>query len=148
MDTDATVTVREYPGTVFKGKVARSAGALDENTRTMTTEVRVPNPDGKLFAGMFADVHLNLPVPHNTFELPATAIVTDARGVRVAIVRADGTVHLVPVVVERDLGSTVQVSNGIDATLLLAWSNSQAPRRPRALASKLLRRSPAPPKTP
>ncbi len=46
VDVPATVTVREYPGRKFEGKVARTAGELDATTRTMNTEVRVPNPDG------------------------------------------------------------------------------------------------------
>jgi RND family efflux transporter MFP subunit len=115
-ETEARVTVREYPSRVFTGTVARAAGALNEATRTMTTEVRVPNADGALLSGMFAEVHLKLPLPHRVFELPATAINTDAKGVRVGVVGADGVLRWVPVVVERDLGSTVQVSTGVDAT--------------------------------
>lgn len=114
-DTPATVTVREYPNRMFEGKVARTAGALDPASRTLSTEVRVPNGDGALLAGMYAEVRLTLPVPHQVQELPATAILTDAKGVRVQVVAADGTVHLVPVVIERDLGASVHVSQGLNA---------------------------------
>jgi membrane fusion protein, multidrug efflux system len=109
----ATVTVREYPGRAFEGKVARTAGALDAASRTLSTEVRVPNGDGALLAGIYAEVRLTLTVPHQVLELPATAILPDARGVRVQLVGPDGVVHLVPVVIERDLGTTVSISNGV-----------------------------------
>jgi multidrug efflux pump subunit AcrA (membrane-fusion protein) len=107
------VSVREYPGRAFAGKVARSAGELDATTRTMNTEVRIPNPDGALIAGMYAQVSLTLPSPHRVFELPATALMTDASGTRVATVDDESKVHLVPVVVERDNGASVAISNGL-----------------------------------
>jgi membrane fusion protein, multidrug efflux system len=109
----AKVTVREFPGRVFEGKVARTAGALDAVTRTLNTEIRVPNPDGKLLSGMFAEVSLNLSTPRQVYEIPATALLNDAQGLRVALVRPDNTLHLQSITVERDLGATLQVSSGI-----------------------------------
>jgi membrane fusion protein (multidrug efflux system) len=110
------VRVREFPGRSFSGVVARTAGALDPASRTLTTEVRVPNPDGVLLSGMFADATLTLPMPHRTFELPITAILTGAKGVSVQVVAADDAVHLVPVTIEQDLGATVRVSTGLDGS--------------------------------
>jgi RND family efflux transporter MFP subunit len=112
-DVAAKVTVREYAGRTFDGRVARSAGALDPATRTMNTEVRVPNPKGELLGGMYAQVALTLPSPHRVFELPATAVMTDAKGIRVAVVGADEKVKLVNVVIERDNGPTIEVSAGL-----------------------------------
>jgi len=114
-DLEAKVTTREYPGRVFAGKVARSSGALDQNTRTMLVEVRVPNPKNELLAGMYAQVSLTLPSSHRVFEVPATALLNDAKGLRVALVDAESKLRLVPVTVERDTGATVQISSGLDA---------------------------------
>ena len=114
-DLLAKVSTREYPGRVFEGKVARSSGALDQNTRTMLVEVRVPNPKNELLAGMYAEVALTLPSSHRVFEVPATALLNDAKGLRVALVDADNTLRLVPVVLERDTGATVQISSGLTA---------------------------------
>jgi len=114
-DLVAKVTTREYPGRIFDGKVARSTGALDQNTRTMLVEVRVPNPKNELLAGMYAEVSLTLPASHRVFEVPATALLNDARGLRVATVDPENKLRLVPVVIERDTGATVQISSGIDA---------------------------------
>jgi membrane fusion protein (multidrug efflux system) len=110
---DVAVTVREYPGRVFKGIVSRTAGALDAATRTLSTEVRVPNGDGALLAGMFADAALTLLTPHHTYELPSTAILTGAKGVAVQVVLADDTVRLTPVVIEQDQGATVRIASGL-----------------------------------
>ncbi|HYQ45847.1 MAG TPA: efflux RND transporter periplasmic adaptor subunit [Polyangiaceae bacterium] len=112
-DLDAKVSVREYPGRAFEGKVARSTGALDQNTRTMLVEVRVPNPKNELLAGMYAEVSLTLPSSHRVFEVPATALLNDAKGLRVALVEPDNTLRLVPVTVERDTGATVLIASGI-----------------------------------
>jgi RND family efflux transporter MFP subunit len=112
----AGVTLREYPGRSFAGTVSRSAGELDPLTRTMNTEVRVPNADGALLAGMYAQVALTLPSSHRVLEIPATALMSDAHGSRVAVVDAQSKIHLVPVVVERDTGPTVEVASGLTGT--------------------------------
>ena len=112
----AAVSLREYPGRTFAGTVSRAAGELDPLTRTMNTEVRVPNADGALLAGMYAQVALTLPASHRVFEIPSTALMSDAHGSRVAIVDAASKIHLVPVVVERDTGPTVEVASGLTGT--------------------------------
>jgi membrane fusion protein, multidrug efflux system len=125
-DVPATVTVREYPGRKFDGKVARAAGALDPMTRTMTTEVRAANADGALIVGMYAEVALTLPSPHRVFELPATALMNDAKGQRVAVIDAESRVRFVPVVVERDTGATVEIASGLLGTERVAKFASAA----------------------
>jgi RND family efflux transporter MFP subunit len=109
----AKVNVRELTGQTFEGKVARTSGVLDSVTRTLNTEIRVPNPDGKLMSGMYAEVQLSLSAPRQVFEIPATALLNDAQGLRVAIVTPNNTLHLQPISIERDLGATVQIASGI-----------------------------------
>jgi membrane fusion protein, multidrug efflux system len=111
----AAVTVREFPNVTFEGTVARTAGALDSTTRTLNTEIRVPNPDGRLLSGMFAEVSLSLSAPREVYELPATALLNDAQGLRVAVVGPGNTLQLKSIVIERDLGATLQVSSGLQA---------------------------------
>jgi RND family efflux transporter MFP subunit len=112
----ATVNVREYPGRTFAGTVSRAAGELDPATRTMTTEIRIPNPDGLLIAGMYAQAAFTLPSPHRVFEIPATAVSSDAHGSRVAIVDDASEIKLVPIVIERDTGATVEIASGLTGT--------------------------------
>jgi membrane fusion protein, multidrug efflux system len=109
----ATVTVREYPGRTFTGTVARAAGELDPSTRTMNTEIRVPNPDGLLIAGMYAQAAFTLPSPHRVFEIPSTAVASDAHGSRVAVIDDASQIKMVPIVIERDTGPTVEVASGL-----------------------------------
>jgi RND family efflux transporter MFP subunit len=115
VDAPAQVSVREFPGRTFEGKVARTAAALDPSSRTMQTEIRVPNEKHELLAGMYAQVAVTLPSPHRVWELPATAVLTDAGGVRVAIVE-NGKIHMSKVSVERDNGATMDISSGITDT--------------------------------
>lgn len=110
----ARVTVREYPGRTFVGKVTRTAGALDAASRTLRTEVQLPNGDGALLAGMFAEVAIDLPSPHRTLLVPATALIVDSHGVRVAVVEAGDTIKLVPVSVERDTGADALIVGGLE----------------------------------
>jgi RND family efflux transporter MFP subunit len=112
----ATVTVREFPTHPYEGIVAHMAGALDDSSRTMMVEVRVPNPDGQLLTGMYADVALKLPTPHRLFEIPVTALYSDARGSRVATVGAEGRVLMKTVGIERDTGQTLQIATGLDGS--------------------------------
>jgi RND family efflux transporter MFP subunit len=116
IDVLAKVTVREYSERVFDGKVAHFAGALDASTRTMKTEIRVPNGDNALLAGMYAQVGLTLPSPHRVLEIPATALMNDAKGLRVAVVTPEGRIKLIPVVIERDTGPTIEVASGLQAS--------------------------------
>ncbi|MBL0217983.1 MAG: efflux RND transporter periplasmic adaptor subunit [Myxococcales bacterium] len=112
-DTPATITVREFAGKPFVGKVTRSAGALDPELHTMMTEIQVPNPDGALMPGMYVQAALTLSVPHRIVELPATALYNDAQGVRVATVDATNHVKFIPITIERDVGATVQIASGL-----------------------------------
>jgi len=113
VDVPAKVTVREFPGRTFDGKVAHASGALDPATRTMTTEVRIPNPKGELMAGVYAQVEMTLPIPHQVFEIPASALLNDAQGLRVATIDGNDTIHLVRVTIERDAGTTLELATGL-----------------------------------
>jgi len=114
VDMKAAVRVREYAGREFDGQVARAAGALDPSTRTMRTEIRVPNPEHLLLTGMYAEVALPLARAHAVYEVPATAVITDQNGVRVAIIDEQQQVRLQKVVVDRDLGPTMHIASGLE----------------------------------
>jgi RND family efflux transporter MFP subunit len=114
--SDATITVREFAGKKFAGKITRSAGALDPDLHTMTTEIQVPNKDGALLPGMYVQAELNLPIPHRVVEIPATALYNDALGLRVGVVTTVGAqrkLHFSPITIERDTGATLHVATGL-----------------------------------
>ncbi len=111
--SDVVVLVREFPGRKFSGKITRAAGALDPDLHTMTTEIQVPNPDGALLPGMYVQAQVSFPVPHRVVEIPATALYSDAQGLRVAVVDAEHRLHFAPITIERDTGATLQIATGL-----------------------------------
>jgi membrane fusion protein (multidrug efflux system) len=116
LDAPAVLHVREFPSQRFEGIIARTSGALDPATRTLSTEVRVPNPDGRLLGGMYAEVELKLPAGRRVFELPATALLNDAAGLRIAVVDKSDTLRLLRVQLDRDLGATIRIATGLDGS--------------------------------
>lgn len=114
-DLPARVSVREYSGRTFEGRVTRASGELNAATRTMTTVVAVANPKGELLPGMYVQVALTLASPHRVLEIPATALLSDSRGTRVAVVDGENKLRLVDVVVERDTGVTLEISSGLSS---------------------------------
>ena len=110
---DARLSVREYGGREFAGKITRTSGALDPELHIMQTEIQVPNPDGALIPGMYVEAGLALTVPHRVLEIPATALYNDSNGLRVAVADAQNRIHYVPITIERDTGATLWVATGL-----------------------------------
>jgi RND family efflux transporter MFP subunit len=109
---DAVIRVPELPGRDFPGKVTRLADALQPGTRTLLTEIDVPNPDDALSPGVYCYVELKIPRKTPSLVLPSEAIIFNAKGLSVAVVE-DGTAHLHNVNVVRDFGTTVEVNSGV-----------------------------------
>ncbi len=109
---EATVRVPEMPGVDFKGAVTRIASALQPGTRTLLTEIDVPNPDGLLTPGTYCLIELRIPRKTPSLILPAEAIIFNSSGLSVAVVE-EGLVHIRQVTLVRDLGTTVEVSEGV-----------------------------------
>ncbi|KAF0813637.1 Multidrug resistance protein MdtA [Andreprevotia sp. IGB-42] len=110
---DAAVVVPEWPGKPFRGTVTRTAGAIDAATRSMQIEVALPNPDGKLLPGAFAEVRLTLASPKKPLVLPINTLTFDADGVSVAVVGKDGVVAVRPIKIGRDFGKNAEILDGV-----------------------------------
>jgi RND family efflux transporter MFP subunit len=109
---DAVVRVPEMPDRTFPGKVTRFANALAPGTRTLLTEIDVPNPDGILSPGIYCTVELHIPRKTPSVLVPADAVVFNGDGVQVAVIE-NGTARFHKVTVARDLGTRVEVRDGI-----------------------------------
>lgn len=117
----ATLTVSHLPGRTFRGTIARTANALDPASRTMLVEVDVPNADGALFPGTYAEVDLSGSRPNPPLVVPAAAILFRNDGAQVAVVQSDQTVHLQKISVGRDYGDRVEILQGIsEGTVIVA----------------------------
>ncbi|MCP3407232.1 efflux RND transporter periplasmic adaptor subunit [Bradyrhizobium sp. CCGB01] len=109
---DADIHVPEIPGRSFPGKVTRIASALQPGSRTLLTEIDVPNPDGALSPGIYCTVELSIPRKTPSMMVPSDALVFDQNGLHVAVVRND-IVHLQHVSIARDFGTSVEVREGV-----------------------------------
>ena len=111
---EAIVRVPELPNREFPGKVTRIADALQSGTRTLLTEIDIPNPDGALPPGIYCSVELKVPRKTPSFIIPAEAIIFTRSGLQAAVVK-DGKAEIRNVRVTRDLGTQVQVDAGVSA---------------------------------
>lgn len=112
--TKATVTLQEFPGQKFTGVIARTADAIDPATRTLNTEVDVPNKDGRLLPGSFGQVHFATGTSVPRITIPVNAMLFRAEGPRVAVVDKDSKVHLRAISIGRDFGATLEILGGVE----------------------------------
>jgi membrane fusion protein (multidrug efflux system) len=108
-----SVTLRDQPGHVFTGKVTHTAGALDVASRSLNTEVQIPNADHALLAGMYAQVAIQVGGQQHGLRVPSAALVADAHGTRLLVVDAAQKLKSVPIQVGRDLGTEIEVVSGL-----------------------------------
>jgi len=111
---DAIVRVPELPDREFRGKVTRIADALQSGTRTLLTEIDIPNPDGALPPGIYCSVELKVPRKTPSFTIPAEALLFNRNGLQVAVVK-DGKTEIRTIRVARDLGTRLEVDAGLSA---------------------------------
>jgi membrane fusion protein, multidrug efflux system len=112
----ATITLQEFPGQKFTGTVARTADSIDPGTRTLNTEVDVPNQDGKLLPGSFVEVHFATGTSVPRITVPVNAMLFRAEGPRVAVVDKDNVVRLRPISIGRDFGATLEILGGLEVS--------------------------------
>jgi multidrug efflux system membrane fusion protein len=110
------VTLQEFPGQKFVATVARTAEAIDPSTRTLLTEVDVPNKDGRLLPGSFGEVHFAVGSGVNKVTIPVNTMLFRAEGPRVAVIGPGGKVQLRPINIGRDYGTTLEILGGVSPT--------------------------------
>lgn len=110
----ATLTLNEFPGKTFQGKIVRTAKAIDPASRTLLVEVDVKNPTGELYPGAYAQVHFKLNNTRPTLILPVPTLMFRSEGLRVGIVVDNNKAKLVPITIGRDDGRVVEVTVGLN----------------------------------
>jgi len=111
---EAKIFVLERANRDFTGVVTRTSGALDPTSRTLHVEVDIPNHDGALFAGMYAQVKFTLVDKSGPIAIPSDAFVFRSSGSQVAVVTNDNKIHWQPIEVGRDFGTYMEVLTGLD----------------------------------
>jgi len=109
----ADLTLAEFPGRRFPGRLVRTANAINNTTRTLQVEVDVDNPTGKLLSGSYAEVHLKLPGLTSTYLLPVETLVFRSEGLQVAVVN-NGKVVLTQVTPGHDFGDQIEILSGLN----------------------------------
>jgi len=114
----ADVLVNEFPGRIFTGKVTRTANALDPNSRTLPVQIEIPNADGKLYPGMYAQIKFRNHRLTPPLLVPGDAIIAGPAGPRVAILedvpgKPAKRIHLQPVQPGRDYGAQTEIVAGL-----------------------------------
>jgi multidrug efflux pump subunit AcrA (membrane-fusion protein) len=118
------IGVREFPKSKFTGRVGRTTSALDPASRTLLTEVQIPNPkhDGyQLLPGMYATVRIDVKVAQPSVRIPAMALVIRSDGPQVVTVTKDEKARFQKVVIGRDYGNELDLLSGLEpgATLIV-----------------------------
>jgi RND family efflux transporter MFP subunit len=112
----ACLALSELAARTFCGQVVRTANSIDPNTRTLLTEVDVPNPTGALLPGAYAEVHFDVKLTGTHLSLPINALLFRPEGTVAAVVGPDGRIDFKKLTIGRDLGNSLEVIQGIDAT--------------------------------
>ncbi|MDY0885277.1 efflux RND transporter periplasmic adaptor subunit [Dongia soli] len=109
----ASFDIPQYAGQHFQAIYVTQSNAVDTNSRSMLVQLQADNPDGKLLANMFCEVHFELPTDPDVLRVPATALIPGNKGIEVALLGDDGKAHLKPIQLGRDFGDTVEVVAGL-----------------------------------
>jgi len=109
----ATVTLQEFSGDKFTAKVARTAEAIDPNTRTLRTEVDVPNKNARLLPGSFGEVHFAVGSNVNKVTVPVNAMLFRSQGAQLAVVGPDKKIQLRSISIGKDYGTTLEILAGV-----------------------------------
>lgn len=112
----AYLELAQYPGARFEGKVVRTADAIDQASRTLLTEVDVPNKSGQLLPGGYAQVHLLVKVTGERLQVPVNALLFRAEGLRAVVIDENHKTHLKPLTIGRDYGTSLEVLQGLGPT--------------------------------
>ncbi len=114
----ADLTFQEFPGRRFRGKLVRTADAIDQATRTLLVEVDVDNSTGELLPGAYTEVHLAVPSGEPALILPVSVLIFRGDSLQVGTVQVNpsdksATATLATVTLGHDLGSTVEIVSGL-----------------------------------
>jgi RND family efflux transporter MFP subunit len=109
----ANLTLAEFPGRQFQGKLVRTSDSINFATRTLTAEIDVDNPSGELLTGSYTEVHLNVPGQASSYLVPVSTLIFRSQGLQLAVVK-NGSVSLTPVTPGRDFGEQIEIVSGLN----------------------------------
>jgi RND family efflux transporter MFP subunit len=114
--TEGDLTLEEFPGRKFVGHVTNTAKAIDPTSRTLLTELQVPNETGELFPGAYALITLQVNDNTGILTIPSNALLFRMEGTAVGVVAANGQVEIRKVTTNLNLGDKLEISQGLSET--------------------------------
>src|SRR5258708_8465701 len=108
----ADLTLAEFPGRKFQGKLVRTANAINYATRTLIAEIDVDNPSGELLTGAYTEVHLKVRGQSSSYLVPVSALIFRSHGLQVAVVKS-GAASLRSVTPGHDFGESIEILSGL-----------------------------------
>jgi RND family efflux transporter MFP subunit len=114
--TEADLTLDEFPGRKFFGHVTNTSVAIDPTSRTLLTELQVPNKTGELFPGAYALITLQVNDNTGTLTIPSNALLFRSEGTTVGVVDANGRVEIRKIAISLNLGDRLEISQGLSET--------------------------------
>lgn len=114
-ETAADIGLAEFPGQKFPGKVVRTAESINGTTRTLLTEIDLPNPGNALLSGSYAEVHLRIPSQSSTFLIPVNTLIFRSEHLQAGVVR-NNKIELADITPGHDFGGEIEVVAGLKAS--------------------------------
>jgi RND family efflux transporter MFP subunit len=114
--TEGDLTLDEFPGRKFVAHVTNTAKAIDPTSRTLLTELQVPNQTGELFPGAYALITLQVNDNTSILTIPASALLFRSEGTTVGVVGADDQVEIRKITISLNLGAKLEISQGLSVT--------------------------------
>jgi RND family efflux transporter MFP subunit len=114
--TEGDLTLDEFPGRTFLGHVTNTARAIDPTSRTLLTELQVPNETGELFPGAYALITLQVTDNTGILTIPSNALLFRSEGTTVGVVDTNGQVEIRKITISLNLGDKLEISQGLSVT--------------------------------
>jgi RND family efflux transporter MFP subunit len=109
----AQLTVNEFPGRTFPAHVVSTAGAISPTSKRLLTELEAANPTGAPLAGAYVQTTLDIPIDGRGVMIPPMSLLFQGAQPAVAVVSPDAKVEIRKITLTRDLGTRLQVANGL-----------------------------------
>ena len=112
----AELTAGPVAGRKFPAQVVGTAGAINPTSKRLLTELEVPNETGELFPGAYVQVTLKVEGKNGDLTIPAGTLLFTSGKPAVGVVHPNGTLEIRKIAIDRDLGSTLEISQGLSET--------------------------------
>ena len=113
---EAELTLPQFPGRTFQAHVTNTADVIDPGSRSLLTELQIPNASDELLPGAYAQITLKFTGNSPYLMVPENTLIFRREGAAVGVVDASGKVEIRPITINQDLGTKLEVSRGLSTT--------------------------------